>query len=426
MMDEKNQINILIVDDKPENIYSLKSLLLDENYMFFTSTSGKGALNIAIKEEIHLILLDVQMPEMDGYEVARLLKMNSKTEKIPVIFITAINHGIEHAVKGFIAGAADYIFKPVVPEILKAKVSLFIKLYRKEQELAEINQLLMARNKDLQNAHKKLQDVNDELESRVEDRTNELKEINKDLQRINKVLDNFLNVSAHDLRGPLSNLTMALKLFRKADDEQMRERLLKGIDDSLVRIDLTIRGIIEMVEVQERSDNIVQKINLDELLDRVKLDYMLQIEENNAIIISEFSQAPEIDFIAPYLESIFRNLLSNSLKYRSDNRDPVIEISSFMENKQLHLIFKDNCMGIDLNKYGNALFKPFSRINTKTTDGKGIGLHLLKNIVEMNGGKIEVESTYHSGTTFKLMLQPYSIKHTNKEVHASEGHSLSN
>jgi two-component system, sensor histidine kinase and response regulator len=416
MMIEETKINILIVDDKNENIYSLKNLLAGENYRFFPATSGKVALKIAIKEEIHLILLDVQMPDMDGYEVARLLKMNSKTEKIPVIFITAMNQEIVHAVKGFGAGAADFIFKPVVPEILKAKVSLFIKLYQKEKELAEKNQLLTENNKDLQVAHRRLKEINDELEQRVEERTNELKERNLELQRINKVLDNFLNVSAHDLRGPLSNLTMALKLFRRTEDPQMREKILKGVDDSLVRIDLTIRGIIEMVEVQEQSRSIIKTVDLDELVEKVRLDYLPQIEKYNATIITNFSEAPRINFIELYLESIFRNMISNSLKYRSDSRNPVIEIFTACKNKQVQLYFKDNCMGIDLDKHGKALFKPFSRINSEHDEGKGIGLHLLKNIVEMNGGSIEVESIPQQGTTFILNLKPYSLKKETCEV----------
>ncbi len=416
MMIEDTQINILIVDDRTENIYSLENLLAGENYRFFTATSGKVALNIAIKEEVHLILLDVQMPDMDGYEVARLLKMNSKTEKIPVIFITAMNQEIVHAVKGFGAGAADFIFKPVVLEILKAKVSLFVKLFQKEKELAEKNNLLTLNNKDLQVAHKRLKDINDELEHRVEERTNELKERNLELQRINKVLDSFLNVSAHDLRGPLSNLTMALKLFRRTEDQQMRDRILKGVDDSLVRIDLTIRGIIEMVEVQEQSRSMIKTVDLDELVEKVKLDYLPQIEKYNATILTNFSEVPRINFIELYLESIFRNMISNSLKYRSDKRNPVIEISTACKNKHVQLNFKDNCIGIDLDKHGKALFKPFSRINSEHDDGKGIGLHLLKNIVEMNGGSIEVESIPKQGTIFKLNLKPYSLKEETCEV----------
>ncbi len=402
-------INILIVDDRKENLHSLESLLLNENYRFFTSLSGEEALKIAIKEEIHLILLDVQMPEMDGYEVARLLKMNKKTENIPIIFITAINQEDAHAIKGFETGAADYIFKPVVPEILKAKVSVFIDLYKKELELAEKNRLLTDKNKELQDTHKKLKETNNKLEQRVEERTVELTERNRELQRINQVLDNFLHVSAHDLRGPLSNLKMALGIFGKVKDKAKQEQLLEGIDASLHRIDQTIIGIIEMVEVQKDKKNGAQKVVLEELINVIKMDYQPQIEKNRATIVTDFSKAPEINFIEPYLESIFRNLISNALKYRSEENNPVINISSSRKGNQLHLVFKDNGTGIDLNKYGNALFKAFSRIEKQNTDGKGIGLHLVKNIVEMNGGNIEVESKPGEGTTFKLMLQPYPL-----------------
>ncbi|MFW6310037.1 MAG: sensor histidine kinase [Prolixibacteraceae bacterium] len=408
-MAEEHLINILIVDDRKENLHSLESLLLNENYRFFTSLSGEEALKIAIKEEIHLILLDVQMPEMDGYEVAQLLKMNKKTENIPIIFITAINREDAHAIKGFETGAADYIFKPVVPEILKAKVSVFIELYKKELELAEKNRLLTDKNKELQDTHKKLKETNNKLEQRVEERTVELTDRNRELQRINQVLDNFLHVSAHDLRGPLSNLKMALNIFGKVQDKAKQEQLMEGIDTSLHRIDQTIIGIIEMVEVQKDKKNGAQKVILEKLIDEIKMDYQPQIEKNKATIVSDFSEAPEINFIEPYLESIFRNLISNALKYRSEENNPVIHISSSRKDNQLHLVFKDNGTGIDLNKHGNTLFKAFSRIEKQNTDGKGIGLHLVKNIVEMNGGNIEVESKPGEGTTFKLMLQPYPL-----------------
>lgn len=411
-MGKEDKINILIVDDMSDNIYSLKNLLHDDNYCFFTSTSGEGALNIAIKKEVHLILLDVQMPGMDGYEVARLLKMNKKTEKIPVIFITAINEGVEHALKGFNAGAVDFLFKPVVPELLKAKVALFINLYRKEQELIEKNQLLIEKNTDLNNAQHKLREINDQLEQLVEKRTIKLSENNRELKRINKVLDNFLNVSAHDLRGPLSNLSTALKLFRKIEDKESREKLLKGIDDSLERIDSTIKGIIEMVELQSYRQNAVQSVSFTKLMNKIMPDYHPQVEKHNATIKADFNDVPEINFVEVYLESIFRNLISNALKYRSEQRDPVIEISASKQNDEVYLLFRDNGMGIDLEKHGNALFKPFSRLKAGKTEGKGIGLHLVKNIVEMNGGNIEVESKPQSGTTFRIKLMAYHLKNS--------------
>ena len=403
-------INILIVDDRKENVHSLKSLLLNDNYRFFTSFSGEEALKIAIKEEIHLILLDVQMPEMDGYEVARLLKMNKKTKNIPIIFITAINQEDAHAVKGFETGAADYIFKPVVPGILKAKVSVFIDLYRKELELAEKNRLLTDKNNELQDAQRKLKETNNELEQRVEERTAELTEKNTELQRINRVLDNFLHVSAHDLRGPLSNLKMALNIFSKVEDKAKQKQLMKGINTSLNRIDHTIIGIVEMVEVQKDKKNGAQTVVLEKLIGEIKMDYQLEIKKNRAIIVTDFTKAPEIKFIAPYLESIFRNLISNSLKYRSEKNDLVIEICSSRKDNQFHLTYKDNGIGIDLKKHGKTLFNAFTRIAKQDPDGKGIGLHLVKNIVEMNGGHVNVESTPGEGTTFKLVLQPYTAE----------------
>src|SRR5690606_30551368 len=132
--------NVLLVDDKKENLFALETLLEELDLNILKTTSGYDALKIALNEEIATILLDVQMPEIDGYEVAKMLKENSRTRSIPVIFVTAINQEPEHVVLGYESGAVDYLFKPLNAAVTRAKVNAFIQLYRQKKELEEKNE----------------------------------------------------------------------------------------------------------------------------------------------------------------------------------------------------------------------------------------------------------------------------------------------
>ena len=169
------EVKILLVDDRPENLISLESLLKEEgepvSYLF--AGSGEEALKIALREELALILLDVQMPGMNGYEVARYLRNTSRTRDIPIIFVTAIDESTSHVEEGFAAGAVDFLFKPLHPFITKAKVAAFVGFYRQKKELEKANQFV----------HR----INRELEERVKARTKELIKINNDLVNVTEM-----------------------------------------------------------------------------------------------------------------------------------------------------------------------------------------------------------------------------------------------
>ncbi len=387
-MNPENPFNILIVDDKEENIYALKSLLENDNYSFLMALSGEEALRIALKEEVALILLDVQMPGMDGYEVANTLKSNRRTENIPIIFITALDHDADNILRGFDVGALDYICKPVNSVLLKAKVKNFVSLFKAQSELINLNT---------------------DLEEKVRERTHELERRNQELKKINDVLDNFLHVSAHDFRTPLTNINLIVSLLRKARSKKEKDLLYDSLNTSIHRMELTLRGVIEMVEVQENKHNPAKEVNFTQLLEHFHIEHKRMIEDSNAEIISDFENAPSAKYITVYLESIFRNMLSNAIKYRSPDRPLKIEISSHLESDYVVVSFKDNGIGMDLTKNRKNLFKPFSRFH-KHIDGKGIGLHIVKNMVEMNGGHIFVSSTPDYGTTFFVYLKPYKTR----------------
>jgi signal transduction histidine kinase len=201
----------------------------------------------------------------------------------------------------------------------------------------------------------------------------------------------------------------------------IRNLLLNGLETSIHMIEKTIKGIDRNGGSSGKQEPSCKKIHLDELLNAIMEEFSRAKDEIKAEVKLNFNDAPHIIFIPVYLESILRNLISNSFKYRSPSRPLQIDISTKTEGDYVVITFSDNGIGMDLSRNRKNLFKPFSRFN-KEIEGKGIGLHLIKNIVEMNGGHIFVSSLLDSGTTFYVYLKPYNHPIIDKnETHTVAG-----
>ncbi len=380
-------VKILLVDDKAENLVSLESLLSkeDEHITYLFAYSGEEVLKIALQEELALIMLDVQMPGMNGYEVARYLRDISRTRDIPIIFVTAINQEDAHVIEGFEAGAVDFLFKPLHPYITKAKVSNFVRFYLQKKELEKVNRLTL--------------EINQELEERVQERT-------KELTRVNKDLDNFVYTASHDLKAPINNiegLMTALQetLQEKCLDMEDISPILGMINESVGRFKNTLLDLTEVAKVQyEEAED---KACFKEILDDVKLNIKDLIKDYEATIIEDFSQAPEILFSRKNLRSIIYNLISNSIKYSSPDRKPEIRITTTPSEDGVLLTVQDNGLGLKKEDQGK-IFDMFKRLHSHV-DGTGVGLAIVKRIVENCDGCIEFESELGKGSVFKLYLK---------------------
>lgn len=243
-----------------------------------------------------------------------------------------------------------------------------------------------------------------QYERQLQEKIEELEYKESELRRINEYLDNFVYTAAHDLRSPVANLKLLLSLYKKATD---KDRIKLELEKSVSKLDHTLVGLVEVIEAQHSSNSVAKQLVFKEVWGRIVSDFEDEIREADAQILLDFSHRPEIFYVEAFMESIFRNMLSNALKYRDSERRLRLAFSTESTEGAVLLKVKDNGVGMDLKRRGKDLFKPFSRL-TQEGEGKGIGLHILKNMIEKNGGRIELDSEPDFGTSFYCYLQEYS------------------
>ena len=361
----QHPFTILLVDDRPENLLSLEEILLKEGRTFLKANSGNEALKLILKHErIGLIMLDVQMPEMDGFEVARILKSSPKTKDISIIFVTALSREEQYILKGFAEGAVDYLQKPLDINIVRAKVNVFEQLYFNQYRLKEALQ---------------------------------------ELDKINKQLERFVYIVSHDLKSPLSSIIMMLDLLRNDAFIRQNEEVQDNVTmlyEASGRLSTMIMSLLEY-STTSLSQQAVEEVDTRMMVQ--SLGALLFPPRHITISVAE--NMPVIITRKVKLEQVFQNLLSNAIKY-NDKPAGLIEIG--MEEKSAFYEFyvKDNGPGIE-EADQQRIFRLFETThNTSQLDSStGIGLNLLKMIVEEQGGKIWVESTRGVGSTFYFEWQ---------------------
>jgi PAS domain S-box-containing protein len=263
-------------------------------------------------------------------------------------------------------------------------------------------------NNEVSGFYAVVMDITDKKLSRLQ-----IEEANKilrmkidELEKLNQTLDNFVYMAAHDLKTPIINLRGLINIFTNSSDEQ-RNQIISGVDTSIEKLEQTVKSMVEVIEIQSGNNFIVKSLEIEKVLEDVMVDYELAFKSVNGLLLKEFD-VKDIRFVEAFLVSILRNLIGNAIKYRSEKRSLEIKIKTERQDDYVILSISDNGSGIDMLKYKNKLFKPFSRLSSKG-EGKGIGLHLVKNMIEKNGGKIEIISDLHNGTTFNCYLKEYKV-----------------
>ena len=423
IVNNRPEIKILLVDDREDNLFSIESILEKDAYIIRKANSGRAALKVLLKEQdFTLILMDVQMPDLNGFETATMIYEREKLRHIPIIFITAHDHSDENIFKGYQMGGVDYIYKPINPELLRAKVSVFVELYKKTHQLMAQEQ--------------RLKSVNQNLEQEIQERTLSEQKVNLlnqqlmenilQLKATNEELDRFAYVASHDLQEPLRKIMIfGDRLANKYNDllgddaKEYLDRMRKASE----RMQLLINNILDFSKFSAASQSFEQT-NLNRLIEEVLSDLEIEIERKSAKI--EVETLPSLSVIPGQFRQLIQNLLSNSLKFSV--RDVVPRIRVYSERlkgadlpqipginpteEYCRIYVEDNGIGFD-EAYAEKIFVIFQRLHSNHLfEGTGIGLSICKKIVEKHSGYISASSVPDHGSIFTIIL-PFTQPATN-------------
>lgn len=393
-------IKILLVDDREDNLMSMEIVLEKEGYAFSKATSGTDALKILLKEDdFSLILLDVKMPIMDGYETAELIYQREKLKNIPIIFITGQDYEETAVFKGYQAGAVDYIRKPFNPQILRSKVAVFAELYKK-------NQLLKKKEEELRQSNEELLQLNQQLENRVKERTAELQSLNSELQALNQGKDKVLSVISHDLRNPFTALLASSEKLTR-DLEKLSTAEVKNFAEIIHRTSKKI--LAQLNELVEWAKNQRDKtsFNPTRLQLTQGLNESIELLRNNAEhkdirVQNRVSEDIFVKADALMLRSILQNLITNAIKFTPEGG--FVTLSAATSEDMVEVCIQDTGIGMDQEMKEKLFAATASVSGTNNEKGSGLGLLLVKDFVTQHGGSIAVESEIGKGTCFRFTV----------------------
>ncbi|UNU25074.1 ATP-binding protein [Microcoleus vaginatus] len=418
--------NILVVDDTAENLRLLSTMLTQRGYTPRCVINGKMALRACNSNPPDLILLDIMMPEMNGYEVCQHLKLEPKTREIPVIFISAKDEVFDK-VNAFAVGGVDYISKPFQFEEVLARIESHLSLRNLQKQLKEQNVLLqeeitsrLAVEKTLQEKNqilqqeistrraveKALQEQNLVLQQEISHRQraeSALLKSNQELARSNAELEQFAYVASHDLQAPLATIASYAQLLEKRYKDQLDtqgSKFIGNIVQGCTRMQTLIDDLLEYSRVG-RSRKPFELTDCNHAVDRALANLQGAIRENKAVVT--YSELPAVMGDISQLVQLFQNLVSNAIKYRHD-APPVVHITACKQDKKWLISVSDNGIGI-APQHQKRIFQIFQRLHTQREySGTGIGLAICQKIVELHGGCIWVESQPAQGSTFYFTL----------------------
>jgi signal transduction histidine kinase len=366
-------VNILLVDDKPENLAVLESILDHPDYRLTKALSAQEALVALFATDFALIVLDVQMPETSGFELAHLIKERKRTRDIPIIFVTAHSGEEKDVLSGYSAGAVDYLTKPINPAIVSSKVAVFAELYRKTKALDAANLALKARNQEL--------------------------------LAVNKDLEAFSYSVSHDLRAPLRHIAGFVDQLRQEIDSQLdgdARFFLERIQEAAAQMGKLIDHLLAFSRMG-RTELRVGPVDMNVLIQQA-LDE-LQPELEGRRIELQLAALPTVAADPALMRQVWTNLLSNALKYTRP-RDPArVEVGcQGPSGGDLVFFVRDNGVGFDM-KYADKLFGVFQRLHRAPEfEGTGIGLANVRRIISRHGGHVWAEGKPDAGATISFTL----------------------
>jgi two-component system, sensor histidine kinase and response regulator len=379
-------VNVLLVDDQPANLLALEAMLQDLGQNLVRAGSGREALKWLLTHDAAVVLLDVKMPDMDGFETATLIRQRDKSRHTPIIFLTAADRSQTDAVRGYAVGAVDYLVKPVVPEFVRSKVAVFVELARKTELLRRQARLLQ------------------EGELAARELAEARAELVRDLEHKNRELESFSYAVSHDLRAPLRRIESFSRAVQESQGERLDSegrRYLDRVREASRQMAQLIDDVLYLSRVT-RADVREHEVDLSGLVELL-LERMREAEPARTV---ETRVRPGITVTGDgqLLRIAIENLLENAWKFTA--REPAARIEFGVTNVagEPTYFVRDNGAGFDM-AYADRLFGPFQRLHLASEfPGTGIGLATVQRIIHRHGGRVWGEAMPGQGATFHFTL----------------------
>lgn len=374
---------ILIVDDKHENIIALKRILDKHNFEVDSALSGEEALKKVLKNNYDLVLLDVQMPGLDGFEVAESISGYSKTKDIPIIFLSAVNVNKQFISKGYASGGRDYMVKPFDPDVLVLKIKTYIKLYEQTTALQNMQQVLV-----------------EEIEFR---------------KQAERTKDEFITMASHELKTPLTSIKGYMQMVERSFDRDLKEEAKKYLDrtrQQLEKLNILIDDLLDTSKIASGKLDFRNGVyDADPIIDNA-VDIIRQTYPSHAIIKTGLANA-KIYGDQLRIEQVILNYLTNAIKYSPNSSEILFDVSRLSDDEIL-INITDSGIGIPKDKQAD-LFSKFYRVEESSNrfQGLGMGLYICAEIIKRHHGRYGVDSEPGRGSSFYFTLPVYQGQSSN-------------
>jgi signal transduction histidine kinase len=395
---EHERVNILLVDDQPGKLLSYEAMLSQLGENLIMASSGREALDHLLRNDITVVITDVSMPELDGFELAEIIRQHPRYQKTAIIFVSAVHLTDIDRLKGYESGAVDYVSVPVVPELLRAKVSVFTELYRKTRESERLTR---------------------DLEKRVIERTAELEasmsaqvELARQLREADRRKDEFLALLSHELRNPLAPVCNAVNIMRLKQLEDPDLRWCREvIERQAAQLTRLVDDLLDVSRITQGKITLrPERVNLAAIVaDAIETSRPQVDAQHHELVVSLPETPVEVHGDRARLTQVVANLLNNAAKYQ--NAHGWIRVTVDCVDDVAQIIVEDRGIGISEDMLARIfeLFSQGERAPDRAQGGLGVGLSLVKNLMELHSGSVRAESQGPGkGSTFVLEMPCFS------------------
>ena len=354
-------VNVLVVDDVPQNLVAMDALLSAPGLCVLKAASGPEALELLLTHEVAVALLDVHMPEMDGFELAEFMRGRESTRSIPLIFLTAAGADQQRSFRGYEAGAVDFLHKPIEPQVISSKVAVFVELYRQKRHISR-----------------------------------QMEELKQALQW-NEML---MSVLGHDLRTPLMAILMSTEVILRSSKEEASKTKATRIKASGWRMARMIEQLLDLSRIRSGTLHINPAPgNLTELAQAISRELQPEDGPQNIVIHSEGDVNGVFD--VDRIQQVISNLIGNALHHGQADSPVHVDVAGPRPDELVFTVRNRGCIPSESFEY---LFAPFHRLRPAESKGLGLGLYIVDQFVKAHGGSVQVTSSEVEGTAFEVRL----------------------